>query len=163
MKSIVKRLDIPTPQLFILPEDGINICSGGLSKKSFFIAASRGFINKLSDKEQEALIAHELAHIHRGDTRVSTLLAAFLGFITLTHDYLLENAGYIFHLKPLSKTGIMKMLMLVTRALLCAFLLIFIFAFAPLFNMLVKVLINPKKDLVADIFAIKTNWPTTRI
>ncbi|PCI92978.1 protease HtpX [Candidatus Aerophobetes bacterium] len=72
---LAKQANLPvTPQVGIFQMDAPNAFATGPSKRRSLVAVSTGILNKLSDKELEAVIGHELAHIKNGDMITMTLL-----------------------------------------------------------------------------------------
>ena len=47
------------------------------------LSLSRGIINKLDDRELEAVIAHELTHIRNRDVRLLIISIVFVGIFCL--------------------------------------------------------------------------------
>ena len=73
------------PKIYVIEDDSLNAFASGISEKTFAVSFSRGIINKLDDKELEAVIAHELTHIINRDVRLLIISIVFVGvfaFIT---------------------------------------------------------------------------------
>ncbi len=71
------------PRLFILPaEPGINAFAAGFAPQDAAVVVTAGALERLDRDELQALVAHELAHVAQGDTRLHTLSLALLhGFL----------------------------------------------------------------------------------
>ncbi len=80
---------IPAPMLYILPVPQINALTLGGSPSSAVLLVTRGALEQLGMEELRGLVAHELAHVFRGDnaadTRLAGLLHGFLGPRLLQH------------------------------------------------------------------------------
>jgi heat shock protein HtpX len=81
---LAQRADIPAPDLFLSERDRPASYTVG-SRSDGTIILTRGLCRALSDAELEAVLAHELSHLHNGDSRimgvalVPTLLADRVG------------------------------------------------------------------------------------
>ena len=70
------------PKIFIMKDDSLNAFSSGIDQKTFAISLSTGIIDKLSDQELEAVIAHELTHIINRDVRLLITSIIFVGIFS---------------------------------------------------------------------------------
>ena len=91
VEHLAKKADLPTPKVYIIPEDAPNAFATGRSYKTAAVAATRGLINNLPKDEIEAVMAHEITHIKNRDTLISTLAAVI--------------ASAIMHLTAIAKWG----------------------------------------------------------
>jgi len=84
LHAIVDRLcaeaNLPKPRVAIIPTEVPNAFATGRSQKSSVIAATQGLLNKLSEDEVVAVLAHELSHVKNRDVAVMTI-ASFLSTI----------------------------------------------------------------------------------
>ncbi len=82
LRNIVEEMSIasgvPTPDIYILEEAGINACAVGLDMKRAAVAATRGAVTQLTRDELQAVIGHEFSHILHGDMALNTQLIAWL-------------------------------------------------------------------------------------
>jgi heat shock protein HtpX len=80
LQPILERLcamaDVPVPRLAVMPTDVPNAFSAGRNARNAIIIVTRGLVDRLDEKEFEAVLAHELAHIANGDAIVMTISAA---------------------------------------------------------------------------------------
>jgi Zn-dependent protease with chaperone function len=74
---------VRVPEVFILPEDGINAFAAGWSADDAAIAVTAGAIQRLSRDELQGVIAHEFSHILNGDMRLNVRLIGLLFGILL--------------------------------------------------------------------------------
>lgn len=79
-----KKLGVPAPAVYITPHTSVNAFCVGHSLKSNALGFTAGLLNKMSDKELDAVVAHQLCHIRRLDTFAfgisSTLANSIVGF-----------------------------------------------------------------------------------
>lgn len=68
---------LPVPAVFVLDDPCINALSSCRRPTDAAIAVTRGALRQLTRAELQALVAHEVAHLVRGDARTR---ARFLGF-----------------------------------------------------------------------------------
>jgi heat shock protein HtpX len=80
LRRTVERLcafgDLPMPRLGMAPSDVPNAFSAGRSPTRAVIVVTRGLLRRLDDRELEAVLAHELAHVANRDAFVMTLANA---------------------------------------------------------------------------------------
>ena len=66
------------PQVYVLPDAGINAFAAGLTPQDAVIGVTRGAIMVLNRDELQGVIAHEFSHIYNGDMRLNTKLVAIV-------------------------------------------------------------------------------------
>ena len=79
---------LPRPKLWIVPDDDPNAFATGRDPAHASIAVTEGLLTRLDRDELQAVVAHEMAHVARYDTRLMTLGAAMVGAIALLSDCL---------------------------------------------------------------------------
>ena len=77
---------LPRPKLWIVPDDDPNAFATGRDPAHASIAVTEGLLTRLDRDELQAVVAHEMAHVARYDTRLMTLVAAMVGAIALLSD-----------------------------------------------------------------------------
>ena len=82
------------PRVNIIEDDSLNAFASGLNPKSYTVSLSRGIINKLDDKELEAVIAHELTHIRNRDVRLLIISIVFVGIFAFVSQALFRSIGF---------------------------------------------------------------------
>jgi heat shock protein HtpX len=77
LHEIVDRLcllaNMPKPRVGVADMDMPNAFATGRSPSHAVICATRGIMNRLSDEELEAVLAHELSHVAHRDVAVMTI------------------------------------------------------------------------------------------
>ncbi len=88
--DVVEELSIgdglPTPKIYILPDDSINAFSTGRDPQHASVAVTRGALKKLSRTELEGVIGHELSHIKNYDIRLMTIVSVLVGLVIIMAD-----------------------------------------------------------------------------
>lgn len=86
VKRLAEKNDLPVPEVGIYDSPEPNAFATGATKKSSLVALSTGLINMMDDRQVEAVIGHEMAHVKNGDMVTLTLLTgianAFVIFIS---------------------------------------------------------------------------------
>tara|TARA_B100000749_G_C18363553_1_gene438575 strand:- start:284 stop:1078 length:795 start_codon:yes stop_codon:yes gene_type:complete len=89
LHAVVERLsalaDMPKPKKIAIMDTHVpNAFATGRSPKNSVIAVTRGLLSRLTEKELEAVLAHELSHIKNKDVMVLTwasLIVVISGFL----------------------------------------------------------------------------------
>ena len=87
---------ITMPQLRIIDTDARNAFASGINRRQYTVTVTRGLIDSLDDAELEAVLAHELTHIHNRDVQLLVIAAVFVGIISLVGDLLIRTPRMIF-------------------------------------------------------------------
>jgi Zn-dependent protease with chaperone function len=88
---------IPTPSLYLIPEQGINAFAAGKSSKSAIVAITQGALDNFNRNELSGVIAHEIGHITNQDIKLNIQISAFVfGFTALFFlaRFIFYNAMY---------------------------------------------------------------------
>ncbi len=87
--------DMPEVGIFESPEP--NAFATGPTKKRSLVAVSSGLLNRMSQKELEGVLAHEISHISNGDmvtmTLVQGIVNAFVMFLARVLAYAFSGLG----------------------------------------------------------------------
>jgi Zn-dependent protease with chaperone function len=70
-------------RLLVMPHAAINAFSLSLPDGSYALFATQGIADKLPLREQEAIMAHEIAHMQVGDTLLHTVMIRLLGPVSM--------------------------------------------------------------------------------
>ncbi len=74
---------LPMPQVQIMRTGALNAYAAGLTPEDSVVAVTQGLLQKLTDAELEAVIAHEMTHIKNRDVRLMVIATVFAGGLTL--------------------------------------------------------------------------------
>lgn len=84
---------IKTPKIYIILDSSLNAYASGINERTYSITLSQGIIEKLSDEELEAVIAHELTHIMNRDVRLLIVSIVFVGIFSFLAQAMLRSMG----------------------------------------------------------------------
>lgn len=80
--ELSEKMNIPTPQLYIINQEQPNAFATGRNPQNSAVALTRGLLANLERDEVKAVVAHELGHIRNRDVLVSTIAAVIAGAIS---------------------------------------------------------------------------------
>lgn len=143
LQNTVDRLSqmagLPSPEVYIIPDDNMNAFATGRNKHHAKVAATRGLLQKLSQDELDGVMAHELGHVGNKDILIQSVVAVMAGIIT--------HMIYIFA----SRDGENRVNPLVG---------ILVMIFAPIVGLLIQMAVSRSREFQADATAAKiTNNP----
>lgn len=90
VENIALKAGLPTPKVYIIPDNSLNAFATGFSPKTSSVALSKGLIEKLTPLELDAVIAHEMAHIKNRDIRLNLYVVTGIGVIGLIGELLIR-------------------------------------------------------------------------
>ncbi|CBG40493.1 zinc metalloprotease HtpX [Helicobacter mustelae] len=76
-----------TPKLYIIDAPYMNAFASGWNSRNSLIALTTGIIDRLSDEELQAVMAHELSHIRHGDIRLTLCVGILSNILLLIANY----------------------------------------------------------------------------
>ena len=90
--NIVQELSIaahmPQPQVMVVPRtDAINAFAAGWDASDAVVAVTQGALDHLKRDELQGMVAHELSHLHEGDTRLKMRLAGMVFGLELVYNF----------------------------------------------------------------------------
>jgi heat shock protein HtpX len=83
VRELCRDARLPVPRLFVSPAMQPNILTVGYSMRSAAVCCTEGLLRELSAVELRAVLAHELAHVSRRDTPVSSWSAGLASLLVL--------------------------------------------------------------------------------
>lgn len=85
LERMIERLSdkagIPTPALYIVPDPQPNAFATGRNPERAVVAVNQGLLDLLDEREVEAVVAHELAHVKHRDTLTMAIVATLAGAV----------------------------------------------------------------------------------
>lgn len=84
VESLASQMGLPKPRVGIMQNDMPNAFATGRSRSHSVVVVTTGILNRLNEKELEAVLAHEMSHIKNRDMFVVT----FASFIVSVLSYL---------------------------------------------------------------------------
>lgn len=95
---IVENLAItngmPMPKVFIMNDPAPNAFATGRDPNHAIVAATTGILDLMSDRELEAVMAHEMGHVKNYDIRVSMIAFGLVSAIGFLSDMILNMFFY---------------------------------------------------------------------
>lgn len=85
---------LPTPKIYIIEDTAMNAFATGRDPEHGVVCLTTGIISRLSKRELEGVIAHELAHIGNFDIRLSSVVSVLVGSIVLISDWATHGMFY---------------------------------------------------------------------
>jgi heat shock protein HtpX len=83
VRELASRANLPTPRLYIIPEEAPNAFATGRNPQNGVVAVTDGLLRALDRNELAAVIAHELGHIKHRDTLIMAIAATFAGALSM--------------------------------------------------------------------------------
>ena len=101
LKTVRAQADmvgIKMPEVAIFDSPEVNAFATGMTKNSSLVAVSTGLLNKMSQDEAEAVLAHEVSHIGNGDMVTLTLIQGvvntFVMFLSRVIGYAVDKVVF---------------------------------------------------------------------
>jgi heat shock protein HtpX len=91
--SIAAGLPV-TPPVRIVDDAAPNAYAAGLRPESSYVGVTTGLLATMPQRELEAVLAHEVAHIRNRDTYLMTMALVFAGIIAVIADIGLRSIAY---------------------------------------------------------------------
>jgi heat shock protein HtpX len=83
-----------TPEVRIVEDPAPNAYAAGLRPEKSYVGVTTGLLAKMPQRELEAVLAHEVAHIRNRDTYLMTVATVFAGVIALIADIGFRSIAY---------------------------------------------------------------------
>ncbi|MBI2616992.1 M48 family metallopeptidase [Candidatus Gottesmanbacteria bacterium] len=77
---------IPKPKVYTIEDPAMNAFATGRDPNHAIVCATRGLLEKLTRRELEGVIAHEISHIQNFDTRVMAIVSVLAGSAAFLAD-----------------------------------------------------------------------------
>lgn len=86
VENLAITTGIQTPKIYMIDDPAPNAFATGRDPKHAIVAATTGIMDIMSDRELEAVMAHELGHVRNYDIRVSMIAFGLVSAIALLSD-----------------------------------------------------------------------------
>lgn len=138
VEGLAIAAQIPTPKIYVLPDEAINAFATGRNPETASIAVTEGALKKLNRVELEGVIAHEMGHVKNYDMRLMTITVILVGLIALLSDFFLRGMLFGGGDKDREMNPIFLIIGLVLAIL------------APIIAQLIQLAISRKREYAAD-------------
>jgi heat shock protein HtpX len=90
--ELARRAQLPAmPEVGIYESYDVNAFATGPSKRKSLVAVSTGLLQRMSDKEIEGVLGHEVSHIANGDMVTMTLIQGIVNAFAMFFSRILAN------------------------------------------------------------------------
>ncbi len=140
---------LPMPKVYIMNDPGLNAFATGRDPAHASVAITTGLLEVLEDTELQGVMAHELGHVKNYDIRVSMIVFALAGVVSLICDIFLRMSFFGGGDDDESSNNSLFMLLTIVALVL-----------APIVAMLIQLSISRKREYLADATgALTTRYP----
>jgi heat shock protein HtpX len=94
VENLCISVGMAMPKVNIIEDDSLNAFASGINPNTYTVSLSRGIINKLDDRELEAVIAHELTHIRNRDVKLLIISIVFVGIFAFISEMLFRSIRF---------------------------------------------------------------------
>lgn len=81
--DVALRAAMPTPKLYVIPQEAPNAFATGRDERHAAVAVTEGIVEMLNEAELRGVLAHELSHIKNRDILIATIAATMAGAISM--------------------------------------------------------------------------------
>jgi heat shock protein HtpX len=83
IEEVAASAGMPKPRVYVIENDTPNAFATGRNPKHAAVAATRGIMRLLDERELRGVVGHELSHVRNHDILINTLVATVAGAITM--------------------------------------------------------------------------------
>jgi heat shock protein HtpX len=91
IERLAQQADLPVPSVVVADTTVPNAYTSGLSSKRATIVVTTGLLEELEEREVQAVLAHELAHVKNRDAAVMTVTSVPLVIARTIHEWADEH------------------------------------------------------------------------
>ena len=92
LESLCISRGLTVPRLKVIEVATPNAFASGLNERQYTITVTRGLLDKLDDREVEAVLAHELTHIRNEDVRLMVVAGVVAGIVSMVGEIIFRGA-----------------------------------------------------------------------
>jgi len=90
VEGVAIAAGLPTPAIYIVPEQAPNAFATGRDPEHSSIAVTQGLLDTMDRVELEGVLAHEMSHVKDHDILLGTIVATLVGSVVLLAEFLLR-------------------------------------------------------------------------
>ena len=90
VENLSITLGMPMPKVYIIEDSAPNAFATGRNPNHAIVAATTGLLDIMSDRELDAVMAHEMGHVQNYDIRVSMIAFGLVSAIGLISDIVIR-------------------------------------------------------------------------
>ena len=155
VEGIAIAAGLPTPRVYVVPEQAPNAFATGRDPEHSSIAVTEGLLSLMNRVELEGVIAHEMSHIQDRDILVGTVVATVVGAAVLMAEFFMRSwwwGGYRGRRGSDSNGGPVTLILFAVG--------IALLAIAPLAGQIIKFSVSRNREYLADAQgAMLTRYP----
>ncbi len=91
--GLAANAGLPMPKVYLIDDPQPNAFATGRNPENAAVAATRGLLEMLDEREVGAVMAHELAHVKNRDTLIMTVTATIAGAIGMLANFAMMFGG----------------------------------------------------------------------
>lgn len=153
VENLAMTAGIPKPRIYLIPSPALNAFATGRDPEHASIAVTSGLLEQLDRPELEGVLAHELSHVKNYDIRFGTLIAIFVGFITILADLFLRTTFWGGRARRDSREG-------GNAGAILAIVGLVLLIVSPIISSLMQLAISRRREYLADASgALLTRYP----
>lgn len=135
---------MPMPKVYVIDDPAPNAFATGRDPKHAIVAATTGIMELMDDRELEAVMAHEMAHVQNYDIRVSMIAFGLVSAIGILSDL----AMHMFFFGGNNDNRNVNPIVMVVGIVLIIL--------APIMAMLIQFAISRQREYLADASGVMT-------
>jgi len=150
VENLTKIAGIPTPKIYISPDQSANAFACGRDPEHASICVNQGLLNLLSKPELEGVLAHEIAHIKNRDILIMTVTMVLTSIVS----FLADTGTRIALFSGSNKDGEGK------SSPVAIVLYLIVLVLAPIISTIITMAVSRSREYLADATAVVfTRYP----
>lgn len=83
VQDLARKADLPTPKVYIIPQESPNAFATGRNPEHAVVAVTQGLLNIMNREELAGVLGHELGHVKNRDILIGSIAATMAGAIMM--------------------------------------------------------------------------------